>query len=105
VTFKSILPACYPGRWPHVHFEVYSNLSSAGDEAGRIVSSQLALPEQAWRTAYATQGYEQSVQTLSEITLASDMVFGNDGGERQIGTVAGDAASGYSVSLRVPVNA
>jgi protocatechuate 3,4-dioxygenase beta subunit len=105
VTYTSILPACYPGRWPHVHFEVYSKLSAAGDDAGRIVTSQLALPEETCRAAYATPGYEQSLRTLSEITLASDMVFGNDGGDRQVGTVTGDATSGYTVALRVPVNA
>ena len=22
-TFTSIFPACYSGRWPHIHFEVY----------------------------------------------------------------------------------
>jgi protocatechuate 3,4-dioxygenase beta subunit len=22
VTFQSIFPACYSGRWPHIHFEV-----------------------------------------------------------------------------------
>jgi len=29
VTFTSVFPACYPGRWPHVHFEVYDGLTSA----------------------------------------------------------------------------
>ena len=26
VTFTSIFPACYSGRWPHIHFEVYPSL-------------------------------------------------------------------------------
>ena len=25
-TFTSIFPACYPGRWPHIHFEVYEKV-------------------------------------------------------------------------------
>ena len=29
VTFTSIFPACYPGRWPHIHFEVYPSLELA----------------------------------------------------------------------------
>ena len=29
VTFQSIFPACYSGRWPHIHFEVYETLSGA----------------------------------------------------------------------------
>jgi protocatechuate 3,4-dioxygenase beta subunit len=23
VTFTTIYPACYSGRWPHIHFEVF----------------------------------------------------------------------------------
>lgn len=29
VTFTAIFPACYAGRWPHVHFEVYPSLDQA----------------------------------------------------------------------------
>ena len=32
VTFQSIFPACYPGRWPHIHFEVFPSLDLATDE-------------------------------------------------------------------------
>ena len=31
VTFTSIFPACYTGRWPHIHFEVYEE-PRRGDE-------------------------------------------------------------------------
>ncbi|KXB53830.1 hypothetical protein HMPREF0307_01803 [Corynebacterium sp. DNF00584] len=23
VTFDSLVPGCYTGRWPHIHFEVF----------------------------------------------------------------------------------
>ena len=26
LTFTTIFPACYAGRWPHMHFEVYESL-------------------------------------------------------------------------------
>ena len=29
VTFTTIFPARYDGRWPHIHFEVFSTLSNA----------------------------------------------------------------------------
>jgi hypothetical protein len=32
------------------------------------------------------------------------MVFGDDGGVHQLGTMSGDVAKGYAVSLTVPVN-
>ena len=27
--FRTIFPACYSGRWPHIHFEVYSSVARA----------------------------------------------------------------------------
>ena len=104
VTFDSIFPAAYPGRWPHIHFEVYPSLETATDEANKIATSQIALPKDASDAVYATAGYEQSVQVMRSLSLETDNVFADDGGVRQLGTVSGDVASGYSVSLTVPVN-
>ncbi|MFL5871132.1 MAG: intradiol ring-cleavage dioxygenase, partial [Solirubrobacterales bacterium] len=105
VTFQSIFPACYSGRWPHVHFEVYHDLEAATDEANKIATSQIALPKDACDMVYATDGYGSSVQTFSRVTLQSDNVFGDDGGIHELGTVTGDVASGMTVSLSVPVKA
>ena len=104
VTFTSVFPACYSGRWPHIHFEVYPNLAAAGDDANKISTSQVALPEDACNTVFATAGYEQSVQNLQQVSLASDNVFGDDGGVRQLGAVTGTVDDGYSVELTVPVS-
>ena len=104
VTFQSIFPACYPGRWPHIHFEVYPSLELATDEANRIATSQIALPKDACDLVYATDGYSQSIQALSGVTLASDNVFRDDGAVRQLGTVTGDVASGLTVAATIPVN-
>lgn len=49
VTFTTIFPECYGGRWPHIHFEVCSE------------------PERA--------GYEASVSNLSRNSLDSDDVL------------------------------
>ena len=35
VTFTTIFPACYSGRWPHIHFEVYPSLAKATSSATR----------------------------------------------------------------------
>ena len=103
VTFTSVFPACYSGRWPHVHFEVYPSQAKATDPANRIATSQIALPEATCRAVYATAGYEQSVPTLSQVSLGSDNVFGDDGGIHELGTVSGSVASGLTVELAVPV--
>ena len=105
VTFTSIYPACYSGRWPHIHFEVYPSLSAATDVANKIATSQIALPEDACNLVYATAGYEQSVQNLGQVSLQSDMVFGDDGGIHELGTVTGSVSDGFTVRLTVPVSA
>jgi hypothetical protein len=45
------------------------------------------------------------VQNLHRVSLANDNVFGEDDGERQIGTISGAVASGLTVDLAVPVQA
>jgi hypothetical protein len=64
----------------------------------------VALPRDACSRVYAGPGYESSVAPLSEVTLESDNVFGDDGGARQLATVSGDATRGYVVSLTVGVD-
>jgi protocatechuate 3,4-dioxygenase beta subunit len=102
VTFTSIFPAAYDGRWPHIHFEVYPSLAKATTASVKLRTSQLALPEEACTLVYATTGYEQSRSNLARTSLASDMVF-RDGYSLQLGTVTGDVDSGMTVSLNVPV--
>jgi protocatechuate 3,4-dioxygenase beta subunit len=104
VRFTSIFPACYSGRWPHVHFEVYPDQAGITDAANAVATSQVALPQNACEQVYAQPGYEASVANLSEVSLNSDNVFGDDGGASQLATVSGDVTSGYRVSLAVGVD-
>jgi len=102
-TFTSIFPGCYSGRWPHIHFEVFPSLAAATDDANKIATSQIALPEDACTAVYAVGGYEQSVSNLQQTSLQTDMVFGDDGGAQQLGTISGDVSGGYVVELAVRV--
>jgi protocatechuate 3,4-dioxygenase beta subunit len=104
VSYTSIFPACYTGRWPHIHFEVYPTLDDIGDSANAIATSQVALPKDVSETVYALSGYEGSTANLAQVSLDSDNVFGDDGGALQLATVTGDAASGYRVALTVRVD-
>ena len=104
VSFTSIFPACYDGRWPHIHFEVYPDQASITDATKAIATSQVALPKDICETVYAESGYEASVSNLSKVSLDTDNVFGDDGGVSQLATVTGDVASGYTVALNVGVD-
>lgn len=102
VTFQSIFPACYSGRWPHIHFEIFGSLAGATSATGKVRTSQLALPKAICDEVYATSGYSASVANLSQISLASDNVF-SDGTSLQLASVAGSTSSGYVATLNVGV--
>ena len=102
-TFTSVFPACYPGRWPHIHFEVYEKVADATSSGPIVKTSQIALPQAASEAVYATSGYDQSVGNLSQLSLQRDNVFGDDGGIHQLATMSGSASGGYTAALTIGV--
>lgn len=104
VSFTSVFPGCYSGRWPHIHFEVYPDVDSITASTNAIATSQLALPEDACTAVYAVSTYDGSARNLSQISLASDNVFGEDSGALQVATVTGGVAAGYKAALVVGVD-
>ena len=102
VTFTSIYPGCYAGRWPHIHFEVFPSLAAASSAANKTATSQIALPKATNDLVYAVAGYEASVRNAAQVTLASDNVF-SDGSSLELATMSGSVAEGFTASLTVAV--
>lgn len=102
VTFTSVFPGCYPGRWPHIHFEVYGGLADATAATDITSTSQLAFPKDVCDTVYATEGYAASVRNLASLSLESDSIF-RDGYDRQLASVKGGVGAGYTATLTLPV--
>lgn len=102
VSFTSVFPGAYDGRWPHVHFEVYPSESDATSSSSKLRTSQLAFPQDVCETVYAASGYEESVTNLARTSLDSDMVF-SDGYSLQLATMTGDNDQGWTATLNVPV--
>ena len=103
VTFKTIYPGAYNGRWPHIHFEIFESMSNA-TAAGQVLAvSQIALTDAACREVYASAGYETSARNFPNTTLQSDNVFGDDGGIYQLATMSGSVSGGYTAGLNVTV--
>jgi protocatechuate 3,4-dioxygenase beta subunit len=104
VEFTSIIPGCYSGRWPHIHFEVFESIDAATSGQRQIVkTSQIALPEDASAAVYATDGYSRSITNLSRVSLGSDSIFREDNGARQMATMTGSNADGWTAALTVAV--
>ncbi|MEU4238813.1 intradiol ring-cleavage dioxygenase [Actinoplanes sp. NPDC026619] len=104
-SFTSIYPACYTGRWPHIHFEVYASAAHATSGDGPIVkTSQIALPEDVSDLVYATDGYSASVTNMKGISLATDNVFGDDKAVTELATVTGSVSEGYKATLTISID-
>lgn len=107
VTFTTIFPGCYDGRWPHIHFEVYPKLDVATDHRNAVLTSQFALPAEICREVYDTaSGYEASIGTFARISIDSDNVF-RDNSDAEMTmmtpTMTGNITDGYLAEVTVGV--
>src|SRR5471032_30334 len=103
-TFTTIFPACYSGRMPHIHIEVYRTTTTATSYTNKLKTTQLAFPVDVCTTVYSTAaGYSASVTNFAQISFATDMVF-SDGTTTEMSTVTGSVADGYVVSLQVGIS-
>jgi protocatechuate 3,4-dioxygenase beta subunit len=76
VTFTTIFPGCYSGRYPHIHFEVYQSLAAATRYANAVLISQMAMPSAICNTVYdSATGYSGSTTNFAGVTTSTDNVF------------------------------
>lgn len=103
VTFSSIFPGCYAGRWPHLHFEVFPDAEAIVDADNAILTSQIALPQEESAGVYELEEYAGSAENLGRLTLESDNVF-SDGWDQQLASLTGALEDGYAFSIDVPID-
>lgn len=108
VTFTSIVPGTYMGRYPHIHFEIFENAAAAVNGRQSLLISQFAVPADVLKPLYdADARYQSSIKPLANSTdIASDNVFGNNTPEQikaQTLTMTGDAQSGYAASATIGI--
>jgi protocatechuate 3,4-dioxygenase beta subunit len=105
VRFTTVFPACYPGRWPHIHFEVFSSVEMAVSGKAALLTSQFAFPEAECRAVYAADPlYASSRQTIEDVSLARDRIFRNGSkAERaaQMMSLSGDPGAGYRATGQI----
>jgi len=109
VKFTTIYPACYSGRYPHIHFEIYPGLSSATTYRNSVLISQMAMPLDICQTVYNNAtGYSQSVTNLAGVSLSGDNVFGDNTAAQiaqQTPALTGSVAAGYTGTILIGVGA
>ena len=103
VRFTSIVPGCYGGRYPHLHFEVFAGTAAALAGEAPLLVSQLAFPEAECRAIYqADARYGESLRNLERQPIERDFVFSDTGAERQMLALHGDPAAGYRGIIAIP---
>lgn len=90
VRFHTIFPACYAGRWPHMHYEVYPSLRHAHAATDRLLTSQIAMRHSDARRVYADRRYTGSATNLTHVSLSTDMVF-SDSYQQELPQMTGTA--------------
>lgn len=108
VTFTTVFPGCYSGRWPHIHFEVFKG-GLTSSSTGRISTliSQLAMPAANCAEIYnGDSNYSSSINNYKNMTLATDNIFSDNTAAQmaqQTPTLTGSAAAGYTGTCLVGI--
>ena len=107
VTFTTIVPGCYAGRYPHIHFEVFSSLANATSGNYAVLISQLAIPAAVCEAVYADSSvYGASLSRFRNTSIASDNIFGDNSSAQTAVmtlTTSGSASAGYSANTTVGI--
>lgn len=102
LSFTTIFPGCYNGRYPHVHLEIFPSLDKAVSGRNMVKTSQLTFTESVFADVYASPGYASSLRNYAGTSLSRDMVF-SDGASLQIAATTGSVAAGYKAALQVAI--
>jgi protocatechuate 3,4-dioxygenase beta subunit len=79
LSFVTIFPGCYPGRWPHMHLEIFTSVEEATNGRNAILTTQLAMPRHTCNEVYDNaRGYAGARSNFANVSLESDSVFRDD---------------------------
>lgn len=94
-SFVSLYPGWYPGRAPHLHFEIL-------DGNGRsLLITQTAFPEEISKAVYATSEYKGDFDTSN----TRDGEFRNSLNRNIADSITGDLNDGYILNETIKVSA
>jgi len=106
LSFTTIYPGCYPGRAPHIHFEVFASVEDAAAARSSRLTSQFVFSDATSEKVYRRDGYGQSLAVFRDVPLSRDGVFrDNTRAEIAVMTfeVSGDIATGLTARALVGV--
>lgn len=108
ITFTTIVPGCYNGRYPHIHFEVFSSLATATSGSYARLISQFAIPAAVCASVYATSAYATSQTNYNNgnNSTSTDNIF-SDATSAQLAvmtpTMTGSVSGGYTATTTIGI--
>jgi protocatechuate 3,4-dioxygenase beta subunit len=100
VAFQTIFPACYSGRYPHLHLEIFKQSARSLDATTRVLTTQLIAPREVCSRVYEeARGYTRSAAQFKGLLPRNDMVFAaSSPTELALQTLAitGDLGAGFT---------
>jgi protocatechuate 3,4-dioxygenase beta subunit len=109
VGFQTIFPACYSGRYPHLHLEIFKQGARALDANTRLLTTQLTAQRDVCSRVYeGAAGYRQSAARFKGLRPGDDMVFAaSSPAELALQTLAmtGDLGAGFTGRAALGVRA
>jgi protocatechuate 3,4-dioxygenase beta subunit len=109
VGFQTIFPACYAGRYPHLHLEVFRQKARSFNANTRVLTTQLTAPREACARVYGgAAGYAPSAARLKGFLPAEDSVFGSSSAAElalQTLAITGDLEEGLTGRANLGIRA
>ena len=79
----TVFPGCYPGRWPHLHVEIFASKETAVKGSASLLTSQFAFKKKDCDAVYTSHpAYAASPANLAKLSLTGDMIFANNTAEQ-----------------------
>jgi protocatechuate 3,4-dioxygenase beta subunit len=106
LTFLTNFPPAYDGRYPHMHFEIFTSIQAALTGRSAILTSQLAMPRDIASTVFQTSGYQVAQSQLASVTTSSDFVFRSFSTAQLANATplfTGDMVNGYKASATIGI--
>jgi protocatechuate 3,4-dioxygenase beta subunit len=108
LTFLTNFPPAYDGRYPHMHFEIFTSIQAALTGRSAVLTSQLAMPREIASTVFQTSGYQVAQSQLASVTTSSDFVFRSFSAAQLANATplfTGDVVNGYKASATIGIAA
>ncbi len=109
VEFLTVFPACYSGRYPHLHLEIFKEGARARGATTRVLTTQLTAPRGICSRVYEeAPGYSRSAAQFKGLLPGDDIVFAaSSAAELAVQTLAigGDLGAGLTGRTTLGIHA